>query len=81
MMGGVGRGPTGSSGRSTSPRATGAAASCASAPPRLSSGCARREGMDGREESSSFNLNSSRRCNNVHYNGKKETSPSLHGKL
>jgi|SaaInlStandDraft_6_1057023.scaffolds.fasta_scaffold1216075_1 hypothetical protein len=41
----------------------------------------RREGMDGREESSSFNLNSSRRCNNVHYNGKKETSRSLHGKL
>ena len=36
--------------------------------------------MDGREESSSFNLNSVR-YNNVHYNGKKETSRSLHGKL
>ena len=41
----------------------------------------RREGMDGREESSSFNLNSVRYNNNVHYNGKKETSRSLHGKL
>ena len=37
--------------------------------------------MDGREESSSFNLINSVRYNNVHYNGKKETSRSLHGKL